>query len=245
MKSRLVFLTGASSGIGLAMADFARNSGAVVATCSRSVSPDSRHLSADLSRVDSGPAVADWIASNIGEQVWDQIVFVHCAATISPIGPAGTLDAEQLAQSMVLNGVSPVVVGGAFLAAVNTHCGPDQDARLIQISSGAAKKPFPGWSGYCAAKAGLDMWVRTVGAELQEAGSKSKVLSIGPGVVATAMQATIRDSSAEEFSQVEHFRSMHSDGALASPDEVGAKLFAISIGDAWDGGDVVDVRDFD
>lgn len=245
MESCLVVVVGASSGIGSGFADSARDSGAIVRTCSRSGRSTDAHLSLDLSLTDSWTTLASWLDDIIGQQTWGQIILVHSAATIQPIGLAGTIDLQEASAAAILNSVSPLIVGNAFLAAVAKHGGSSQDARLIQISSGAGKRPFSGWSMYCAAKAGVDLWVRTAGAEQVELGTNTKVLSIGPGVVATAMQESIRQSEVADFPAVEQFRAMNDEGALADPDEVGAKLFRISVGDQWESGDVVDIRDFD
>jgi len=63
---------------------------------------------------------------------------------------------------------------------------------LLNIGSGAAHNVYEGWSAYCAGKAAADHWVRTVGAEQQRRGGHCLVVSIAPGIVATAMQEQIR-----------------------------------------------------
>ena len=169
---------------------------------------------------------------------------VHAAATIDPIGFAGQVDAAKATAGVLLNAASPLLVGDSFLRSVAQHTPEGQSAVLMQVSSGAGKRPFPGWATYCAAKAGVDMWVKTVGLEQAELGSSTRVLSIGPGVVATDMQASIRSSSVAEFPQVQAFRELHDDGALASPESVGAKLWKIALGSDWESGAVVDIKDF-
>jgi NAD(P)-dependent dehydrogenase (short-subunit alcohol dehydrogenase family) len=51
---------------------------------------------------------------------------------------------------------------------------------LIFTSSGAAVHTEPGWSAYCAAKAGLDHFVRNLAAELHERGSFVRPISSTP-----------------------------------------------------------------
>lgn len=244
MKKRLAIITGASSGIGRAIADSAQQSGATVATCSRRGIPGPHHLSLDLGSPESWVLFDDWIADLIGGELWQDVIMVHAAATIDPIGFAGQVDAVEATAGILLNAVSPLLVGDSFLRAVSQNAPEGQPAVLMQISSGAGKRPFPGWATYCAAKAGVDMWVRTVGLEQAELGTRTRVLSIGPGVVATDMQASIRSSTVAEFPQVQRFRELHEEGALASPESVGAKLWEIAIGSDWTSGAVVDVKDF-
>ncbi len=226
------------------MADSALQSGATVATCSRRELPGQHHLSLDLGMPESWVLFDEWIAGLIGGQAWQEIIMIHAAATIDPIGFAGQVDVAKATSGVLLNSASPLLVGDSFLRSVAQHTPEGQSAVLMQISSGAGKRPFPGWSTYCAAKAGVDMWVRTVGLEQAELGSGTRVLSIGPGVVATDMQASIRSSSVDEFPQVQTFRELHDDGALASPESVGAKLWQIALGSAWESGAVMDIKDF-
>lgn len=243
MTNTLIVVTGASSGIGEAVVSAAASSGATVATCSRSKS-SANHLSADLSDPDSWPLFSEWVNVLVGDSEWEKVVFVHSAAGISPIGFAGTTDASEATSSVLLNAAGPIVVGDAVLRALQSNPSATRSAVILQISSGAGKRPFPGWSTYCAAKAGVDMWVRTVGAEQALVENGARVLSIGPGVVATNMQAQIRSSSTEQFPQVQDFRKLADDGILASPQDVGAKLWEISNSDAWESGAVMDVSDF-
>ena len=67
--------------------------------------------------------------------------------------------------------------------------------RVVSISSGAGKKPYPGWGAYCTAKAGLDMLTRCVGVEQMNQPHPVEIYSIAPGVVDTDMQREIRAAS--------------------------------------------------
>ena len=59
---------------------------------------------------------------------------------------------------------------------------------VVNISSGAAKRPIEGWSAYCSAKAGLDMATRTLALEQSRETNPVRVLSFAPGIVDTRMQ---------------------------------------------------------
>ncbi len=244
MNKRLAIITGASSGIGQAIAASAKQGGATVATCSRRDIANQQHLSLDLGQPESWIVFDNWITGLISDESWQEIVLIHAAATIEPIGFSGQVDVANATSAVLLNAVSPLLIGDSFLRSVAQSAPEGQSAVLMQVSSGAGKRPFPGWATYCAAKAGVDMWVRTVALEQAELGTGVRVLSIGPGVVATGMQASIRSSSAAEFPQVQQFRELHDDGKLASPESVGAKLWEIAIGSAWESGSVMDIKDF-
>ncbi len=254
--SDLIIITGASSGIGRHLAEVAAADGAQVATMSRRPGPGN-HLTVDLGQPDGWPTVVGWINELVSERDHPHISFVHNAGTLEPIGFAGEVDLERYRNNVLVNSAAGQVLGAGFLAAMAARRAP-ANGLLIMMSSGAGKHPYPGWSSYCAAKAALDMWVRTVGLEQHEqigdppadGRSPVTVAAIAPGVVATAMQDMIRDQHEGHFPNVERFRDLHRDGNLADPAEVGAKFWrlcrrhAIDPG-VIDQGAVCSITDFD
>jgi benzil reductase ((S)-benzoin forming) len=105
----------------------------------------------------------------------------------------------------------------------NKHC-----SQILYLSSGAAKKAIPSWSQYCASKAALDIFAETLQLELHNMGRHCTVKSIAPGVVDTPMQKQIRSSDETDFPQVSHFRNLHKNQELSSPEEIALKLFIVS-----------------
>ncbi len=254
MSEQLTVITGASSGIGAAMAASAGEAAHTVATVSRRPGPG-QHLAADLADPAAWSATADWIDGLVAGTSWDRVTLIHNAGTLDPIGFAGEVDHASYQANVLLNSASAQVLGDRFIAAVRrANCA----AMLMMISSGAGKNPYLGWSSYCAGKAAVDMWCRTVGIEQdaladadQDAAAVS-VVSMAPGVVATDMQAMIRDQDETAFPNVERFREMHAGGALGDPAEVGAAIFDLSQqtcdGSTYRGatltnGAVLDIRD--
>ncbi|HVR32191.1 MAG TPA: SDR family NAD(P)-dependent oxidoreductase, partial [Acidimicrobiia bacterium] len=128
-------------------------------------------------------------------------------------------------------------VGDAFLRAVNSRRMP---ATLVMITSRVARTAYPGWSAYCAGKAAMDHWVRTVGAE-QAIRLGAKVVAVAPGVVDTPMQAEARSTDQADFPDVHRFRKLAADGDLADPADVARRKRAVVAG--LDSGAVVDLRD--
>lgn len=218
--SGLVVVTGASSGIGRAVAEAAAARGAEVATCSRRPGPG-RHLAVDLADPGAWPEVGRWLDGLVGERSWERVVLVHAAATLEPVGFAGEVDADAYAANVLLNSASPQVLGDAFLRSMARH---RRSGVLLQISSGAAHSARAGWTSYGAGKAAMDQWSRAAGMEQDERGGRVRVLSVAPGVVATDMQARIRATDARDFPAVEGFRDLHASGALADPVEVARRL---------------------
>ncbi len=246
---QLTIITGASSGIGAALADAATSAGHTVATVSRRPGPG-EHLAADLADPTAWNTMADWMDELIARESWDRVLFVHNAATLEPVGFAGEVDADGYVSNVLLNSASPQVLGSRFISAVEAASVP---AQLQIISSGAGKRPIVGWASYCAAKASVDMWVQTAGMERAERESQVTVVSIGPGIVDTAMQAKIREQDTDAFPDVERFREFKESGALRSPESVAEILLRVGAANAGDtiggttltNGAVVDVSEFE
>lgn len=237
----LIFLSGASSGIGAALtAHLSAMPDLALATFSRSRVASAHHLSVDLSDPGEWTSVADWMASVADEVQPSALWFFHCAATLNPIGFAGEVDADAYASNVVLNSASPQVLGDRFIALAKQTGVP---AVMVQISSGAATKPYPGWSSYCAAKAAVDHWTRTVGRELEHRGGPITVISVAPGVVETPMQAEIRGMHESDFPKVQRFRDLKSEGILRSPDEVAVELWELATSPGLENGAVIDLRE--
>jgi benzil reductase ((S)-benzoin forming) len=239
MPTHLVFISGASSGIGLALARAVPWKDARVIDLSRRGAPGLEHVKADLSTPTGWRAASTAFEREIPGFAGERVVFVHAAGTLDPMGFAGEVDADGYEAQVLLNSASPQVLGHTFL-----HAASRTEARcdLLMIGSGAAHTVYEGWSAYCAGKAGVDHWVRTVGAEQERRGGRCRVFSVAPGVVATAMQQQIRETSAHHFPDVERFHELHRDGELRDPDGVANELWQL-LERGLDNGAVLDLRD--
>jgi benzil reductase ((S)-benzoin forming) len=241
MTSTLVWITGASSGLGAALAATAPFDDAHIVDISRSGGTDAHeHLPADLADPAAWSAVEAHLLARMAEFSGDRAVFVHNAGTLHPIGFAGEVDSPAYRTNILLNSAAGQFLGHAFLAAL-AAAGFTGEGLLAMVSSGAASTPYPGWSSYSAGKAALDMWVRTVGAEQQARGGRTKVLSVAPGVVATAMQEQIRATAETDFPNVQRFVQLHEQDQLRDPAEAARAVWSALTG-AAESGAVLDVR---
>jgi NAD(P)-dependent dehydrogenase (short-subunit alcohol dehydrogenase family) len=242
MTDTIVWITGASAGIGRALAATQPYAHARVVDISRSGgAPGTEHVPADLADPVSWAAVEAHLVARLGTFPGSRAVFVHSAGTLDPIGFAGEVDSATYRRNVLLNSGAPQALGHAFLKAAWSFAGR---ADLVMLTSGAARKPYEGWSSYSAGKAAVDAWVRAVGAEQARRGNRIRVVAVAPGVVATAMQERIRSTGEHDFPAVERFRELHATGGLTDPADAARRLWDLLATDLENGA-VVDLRDLD
>ena len=241
MADTLVWITGASSGLGAALAASVPYDDAHVLDISRSGgTPGAEHISADLADSRSWLALEVHFVSRLAEFTGSRAVLIHNAGTLDPIGFAGEVDSVLYRSNVLLNSGAGQVLGHAFLKAVQSS-GFAGESTIVMVSSGAASTAYPGWSSYSAGKAALDHWVRGVGQEQRRRQPGTTVLSIAPGVVATPMQERIRTTAEADFPDVARFRQLHDEGQLRAPADAARDLWAM-VQRRPESGSVLDVR---
>jgi len=237
MSGALVWISGASGGIGQAMVETMPWDGARVIGISRREAPGTEHLPANLADPTSWPVVGDSFRRELQGFDGDRVVFVHAAGTIDPIGYAGEVATDAYSANVVLNSAVPQVLGHLFLAAVRNV---SARRHLVMLTSGAAKSVYEGWTSYGAGKAAIDQWVRDAGAE-QDTRGGVQVLSVAPGTVDTGMQERLRRIDERSFPMRQKFLDLHAAGKLTDPAEVAVSIWSL-LDRSLDNGSVVDLR---
>ena len=239
MAASVVWITGASQGLGRALVEHVPFSDAELFDVSRRGGvPGTTHVGADLADPSGWVAVEAHVREVLGGFDGSRAVFVHNAGTLEPMGFAAEVDAEGYRRQVLLNSAAPQVLGAAFLSAATAT---SAQVDFVQITSGAATTPYEGWSGYCAGKAAGDHWVRTVGAEQARRGG-ARVLAIAPGVVDTGMQSYLRSHDERDFPAVAKFHDLHAQGKLTDPGDAAQRIWAALERDDLDTGSVLDLR---
>lgn len=236
----LIFVSGGSSGIGLAMIETLPYANARVLNLSRRPAAGSEHVALDLSDPAAWPKAEARFREELAAFEGERVTFVHSAGVLTPIRFAGEGDAQGEIRNVLLNSAAPQALGHGFLRALS-ECTPEPRSTLLFIGSGASSAAYMGWSGYCAGKAATDHWTRTVGAELDQRGRPARVLCVAPGIVQTPMQAEIRDTPERDFPEVARFIELHEGGVLRTPKEVAGELWALLERDSPNGS-VLDLR---
>lgn len=167
------------------------------------------------------------------------IYLVNNAGVLAPIGPAEKNGALASKMQMRVNLLAPMRAAAGFLRVLE---GFSRRKVIATISSGAAQRPYYGWSLYCAAKAGIEMWTRVLACEQRQRKHPAHVFSIAPGVVDTDMQAAIRATTDEDFVDRKKFVRYHEKGLLADPRDTGRLLLKSLDDPKIESGMNVDVR---
>ena len=210
----LYYITGASSGIGHAMAELLLdNEDNMVVGVSRSctiVHPRYKHHTLDLS--------APWNEAIFERLKYEpkKVVLINNAGCIGPITPLHQHSEEDIASTYYLNVIAPAILSKQFMAVFAEKA---SECIVLNISSGAGKYPIHSWSTYCSSKAALDML--SLAADLEH--PNVKFYSVAPGIVDTPMQDEIRQADKSNFPEVERFIEYKENGDLSSSEEVARK----------------------
>jgi len=177
----IVWITGATQGIGAGLARTVPWPDARVVNISRRQHPTLESVIADLTDPASWDVVAEVFERELRDFKGERAVFVHNAIYPGPAGYAGEVDPVEQRRQVLANAAAPLVLGDAFIRA----CRPGYESGLIMVSSAAAKHPMEGMAVYGAAKAGMEQWVRGVRAERLKRDHGPWVIAVRPGFVAT------------------------------------------------------------
>ncbi len=202
LDGRNVVVTGASRGIGAALAGRATALGASVAGCAgRSIAEVDLALTSEVDVSDhrAVAAFADSVVAALGTiDLW-----VNNAAVIDPLGPLRNHTPADVRRILDINVVG---VWNGSVAFVRHRRALGGGGTLINITSGAAVAASAGTGLYSASKAAVDRLTEAIA--LEEANVGTAAWAIQPGVVDTAMQAALRECTPEVLPRVDEFRRL-------------------------------------
>lgn len=223
----IYIITGTSSGIGLELTNQLLKLGNTVYGIARRENgiehENYHHVLLDLADTSKLEDILEKIVNETVEKA-TSFTLINNAGTIEPIGMAGELNSDLVAKSIAVNLTAPMILTNAFIKMLAEKAIPK---KVIQISSGAGRNAYEGWSSYCAGKAGLDRFTESVNLEELNKENGVRLISIAPGIIDTNMQGTIRQSKESAFPLVDRFKDYKTTGKLSSPADVASKLIQL------------------
>ncbi|WP_373232214.1 (S)-benzoin forming benzil reductase [Cohnella sp.] len=244
-------ITGTSRGLGEAIAEkllvqgnhvfcISRNQNAKLVELADDLQVPLEYIQFDLARVNDIDLMMKNIFLKMEKTSVRSVVLINNAGILAPIKPIELCSSEEIIMNTQINLTAPMILTSEFISNTSDM---QSDKQIINISSGAGKKPYYGWSNYCSAKAGLDLFTRCVGVEQAAEEYPVRVLSISPGVIDTEMQQEIRMTPKENFHSLDRFLALKENGDLQSPSDVAAYILKIIANKDIPNGELLDIRD--
>ncbi len=250
MTQHLTILTGASRGMGLAMAEQLLDAGHELLCISRKQNPSlAERAMAKSLRCEQWPhdlARAEGAATRLetwlGERdasAYATVTLINNAGLLPRIAPLSDTGAADLAEVMRVDLEAPMLLTSAFLRATRSW---KAERKVLNISSGLGRRAMASQAPYCAAKAGMDHFTRCVALEEAPLPNGAKVCSLAPGVIDTDMQVHLRSSDVSQFPDIGNFIGMKEKGVLDSPSQAAAKVLAFLTHADFGSDPIADVR---
>jgi len=217
LAGRRILITGGASGIGRATAALFAAQGARVAVLDRVRGESEISVLADVSDDAS-------VTRAVGEAVLalgglDGVVL---NAGIDLIASVEAMKAEAWRRIMDVNLTGAFLVTQAALPAMKREA----TGSIVAVASGAALRPLLHRTAYCASKAALVMFAKTLSMEVAP---KIRVNAVCPGAVETPLFRQSIDPSPDPAATYEEVRRRYVLERIAEPDELArAILFLIS-----------------
>lgn len=225
LVGKVVVITGSSRGLGAGLAKRFAEQGAALGLCARvepKPPPGSRAVCAVVDVTD--PAAVEGFAGAVGTTLGPVDLWINNAGVLDPMGPQRDHDPVDVA--MALNVNIGGVANGTRTFSRRARSWPAGRRVLVNISSGAARTPYEGWSIYGATKAAVEQFTQVVALEEPDLVCHA----ISPGVVETDMQVQIRKYNPVAFPAVGKFRQIHADRSASTPAWVADHITAILLG---------------
>jgi len=209
LHGTVALVTGASRGLGRAIAIAFAREGAAIAICARgqadldATADACRALGADVLAVAADvadPAGRERLIALALDRFGRVDVLVNNASTLgpTPLPLLADTDPEAFEEVVRVNLTAPFMLARSLVGGMLMR----GSGLVVNVSSDAAVNGYPGWGAYSAAKAGLDALSRVWAAEAQ--GFGVTVVSVDPGDMDTEMhRAALPDDDPAQLARPE------------------------------------------
>ncbi len=192
LANRIALITGASRGIGRAVALAYARAGAHVILLARGVKAledvddEIRELGGTASLAPLDLADSEKI-DNLGPTIyerWGRLdVFVANAGILGPLSPLGHISSDDWDEVLSIN----LTANWRLIRTLDPLLRQSDAGRAIFLTSGAAQNVRAYWGPYAVSKAALEAMAKTYAAETAD--TAMRVNLVNPGATATAMRA--------------------------------------------------------
>lgn len=190
LTGRVALVTGASRGIGRAVAVALAGAGAHVVLTARTVG--GLEETDDAIRAAGGAATivpldlraldkVDTLGPALAEKMGRLDIFVGNAAMLGTLTPVGHMSAKEWDNVMTVN----LTANFRLLRTLDPLLRASDAGRVIFTTAMLAQKPMAYWGAYCTSKAGVEALARTYAAETAK--TPVRVNMVDPGVVDTTL----------------------------------------------------------
>jgi NAD(P)-dependent dehydrogenase (short-subunit alcohol dehydrogenase family) len=229
LTGRKALITGASQGLGAAIAEHFLAEGADVGLCARNASDlaaQTQRLAdvhgaarvwgrpADISRKSDVDALFDEARSRFGRLD----ILVNNAGVYGPMGTIDAVDWEEWTQAIAIN-----LTGTVYCARkAVTMFKPQRYGKIVILSGGGATSPLPGISAYAASKAAIVRFTETLALEVRE--WNIDVNAIAPGALMTRLTDQLIAAGPERVGAAFHARMVKLKQEGGTPLALGAAM---------------------
>jgi len=229
-QNKVALVTGASSGIGSAVAtrlgragatvavhyDSHEENAAAVASTITSAGGKAFIVGGDVAKVDDAKSIVKAVVDRCGEVD----ILVNCAGILE-YARFGDIDSASFERQFSVNTLSVVLM----MQAAVPHF-PASGGRVVNVSSNIAFRPIEGCSIYCASKAAVSTLTEAFSKEL--ASKRITVNAVAPGATDTPMTAWLTDDLRRGIEQATPL------GRMAVPADIADVVFFLaSDGSRW------------
>lgn len=237
LEGRAAIITGASQGLGLAIARAYVTAGAEVLMCAR----DAKMLEQAQEEVAKLATRGQKVVAHVADisrradvdrlvatalQVFPRLhILVNNAGVYGPMGPIEEVDWDAWVQAIGINLLGSVLMCRAVLPHFKAH----RYGKIVQLSGGGATSPLPRISAYAASKAAIVRFAETLAEEVRD--DRIDVNAIAPGALNTRLLDQVLEAGPEKVGRAFYDRMVDQKAQGGTPLEKGASL-AVFLGSA-------------
>jgi NAD(P)-dependent dehydrogenase (short-subunit alcohol dehydrogenase family) len=229
LEGRTAIITGASHGLGAAIAERFAAEGASLALCSRHQAEIeakrhellSRHPAARIYAQAADVAAEDQIDALFAtaQRAFGRIdILVNNAGIYGPMGTIDAVDWNEWVKAIAINLNGNVYCARKAIALFK----PNRYGKIINLSGGGATNPLPGVSAYAASKAAIVRFTETLALEVREFGID--VNAVAPGALATRLTDELIAAGPDKVGEALHARMIKVKEEGGTPLAIGADL---------------------